>query len=160
MQIKELGILATKAELKIEQDKMTKLQAFDSSHFRGKINFEDNDTQNYLVFQPMYRHSKKIGSSHHLSAWESKGLSNKSNNPPAKSDDSLAPSLNYISNKTRAKFGGSCLGQEKITFTHVKIVNIYIVYEINLWDHGYDNYPALENSLFGAVHLVKKKCIY
>ena len=93
MQIKELGTLATKAELKIEQDKMTKLQTFDSSHFRGKINFEDNDTQNYLVFQPMYRHSKKIGSSHYLSAWESKGLSNKSNNPPAKSDDSLAPSL-------------------------------------------------------------------
>ena len=32
---------------------------------------------------------------------------------------------------------------------------MYIVYEINLWDRGYDDYPALENSFFGAVKLVK-----
>ena len=30
---------------------MIKLQAFDLSYFRGKIHFEDNGTQNYLVFQ-------------------------------------------------------------------------------------------------------------
>ena len=36
-----------------------------------------------------------------------------------------------------------------------KIVNIYTVYEINLWDLGYIDYPTLENPLFGAVKLVK-----
>ena len=30
-----------------------------------------------------------------------------------------------------------------------------IIYEINLWDRGYDDYPTLENSFFGAVKLVK-----
>ena len=35
------------------------------------------------------------------------------------------------------------------------MVNVFIVYEINLWDHGYDDYPRLENCLFGAVKLVK-----
>ena len=30
---------------------MTKLQAVDLSYFRGKIYFEDDGTQNYLVFQ-------------------------------------------------------------------------------------------------------------
>ena len=45
--------LATKSELKAEQEKMIKLQEFDSSYFGGKSHFED-DTQNYLVFQPMY----------------------------------------------------------------------------------------------------------
>ena len=30
---------------------------------------------------------------------------------------------------------------------------MYIVYEINLWDCGYDHHPKLENSLFGAVKL-------
>ena len=47
--------LATKAELKTEQDKVTKLQTFDSSYFRGKSHFEEDGTQIYLVFQPMYR---------------------------------------------------------------------------------------------------------
>ena len=38
--------LAGKAELKAEQDKIVKLQAFDSSHFLGKSHFEDDGTQN------------------------------------------------------------------------------------------------------------------
>ena len=50
---KKVGTLATKAELKAEQDKIAKLKAFDSSYFRGKSHFEDDGTQHYLVFQPM-----------------------------------------------------------------------------------------------------------
>ena len=41
-----IATLATKAELKI-----TKLRAFDSKNFHGKSHFEDDGTQNYLVFQ-------------------------------------------------------------------------------------------------------------
>ena len=37
-----------------------KMQTFDSSYFWGKTCFEDDDTQNYLVFQPIYRYTKKI----------------------------------------------------------------------------------------------------
>ena len=76
--------------------------------------------------------------------------------PPTTSDNSLAPALNYFGNKTRVKFDGSYLKQDKITFTHGKIVNTYIVYEINLWNRGYDDYLTLKNYLFGAVKLVKK----
>ena len=47
--------------------------------------------------------------------------------------NSLAAALSYIGNKTRVKFDGICLKQDKITFTHWKTVNIYFVYEINLW---------------------------
>ena len=47
--------------------------------------------------------------------------------------NSLAPVLSYIGNKTRVKFDGICLKQDKIRFTHWKTVNIYFVYEINLW---------------------------
>ena len=39
--------------------------------------------------------------------------------------------------------------------THGKTENIYLVYEINLWDRVYDDYPTQENFLFGAVKLVK-----
>ena len=41
---KKVAALATKAELKAEQDEILKLQAFDSSYFRGKNHFEDDDT--------------------------------------------------------------------------------------------------------------------
>ena len=58
---KKLTILAAKAELKVEQDKILKLQAFDWSSFRGKCHFEKDCTQNYLVFQLIYRYFKKIG---------------------------------------------------------------------------------------------------
>ena len=35
-------------------------------------------------------------------------------------DNSLAPSLNYINTKASVKFNGSCLKEDKITFTHEK----------------------------------------
>ena len=53
---KKLATLATKADLKAEQDKIVKRQAFALSYFRGKRHFEDDGTQNYLVFVPIYRY--------------------------------------------------------------------------------------------------------
>ena len=46
------------------------------------------------------------------------------------------------------------LKQEKITFDLGKIVNIYIVYEVER-RVNIDSYPALENCLFDAVKLTK-----
>ena len=45
-----IATLATKALLKADLNKIVKFQAFDSIFFRGKSNFEDDDTQNYLMF--------------------------------------------------------------------------------------------------------------
>ena len=53
---KKVATLAKKAELEAQQDKITKLQAFYSSYFRGKNHFEDDGTQNYLVFQPICKY--------------------------------------------------------------------------------------------------------
>ena len=66
----------------------------------------------------------------------------------------LNPSLDFVGNKIRVKFNGDCLKQEKITFNHGKIVNIYIVYEIER-SVNISSYPTLENCLFGAVKLTK-----
>ena len=57
--------------------------------------------------------------------------------------------------KIRVKFSGSCLKEDKVTFTHGKIVNIYIVYEINKKDNTIISDTTLENCLFGAVTLTK-----
>ena len=112
--------ISIKAELKTEQDKIIKLQAFDSSYFCGKNHFEDDSTQNYLVFQLLYIYFKKIGNTDDISASKSKGLSDESIKPPSTPDNSLALSLSYIGTKTRVKFVGICLKQDKIRFTHKK----------------------------------------
>ena len=59
----------------------------------------------------------------------------------------------YYGTKTRLEFRGSCLKQDKSTFNHGKIVNIYIVYEL---DKTYvKTHPTLVNCLFGAVSITK-----
>ena len=82
-------------------------------------------------------------------------MSNESITPPSAANNFLTPSLNYLGTKIRVKFSGSCLKQDKVTYTHGKIVNIYIVYEINKKDNTIISDPTLENCLFGAVTLTK-----
>ena len=86
-------------------------------------------------------------------SWQSKGLSNESIKPPATSN-SLNPKLNYCSTKTRVQFIGSCLKQSSPIFTHKKIVNIYVFYELAA-SSSHTNDPTLKNCLFGAVTLTK-----
>ena len=74
--------------------------------------------------------------------------------PPTTNNKMLNPSLDFAGTKARVKFRGDCLKQENITFNHVKIVNIYIVYEIEK-SVNISSYPTLENCLFGAVKLTK-----
>ena len=75
--------------------------------------------------------------------------------PPSAPNSFLNPSLNYLGTKIRVRFGGSCLKQDKSTYTHGKIVNIYIVYGINKKYNTTSSDPTLENCLFGAVILTK-----
>ena len=63
--------------------------------------------------------------------------------------------LDLINNNIRAKFDVCCLIQKKITHTHKKVVNIYIVYELKLWTHSTATKFTLINLLFGAVKLTK-----
>ena len=44
----------------LQINELKKLKTFDSSYFIGKSHFEEDGTQNYLVFQPMYRYFKII----------------------------------------------------------------------------------------------------
>ena len=69
------------------------------------------------------------------------------------SNYSFTPLLNCYGTKARVEFSGNCLKQDKITYTHGKVVNIYIVYEISNSINIRD--PTLENCLFGAVSLTK-----
>ena len=66
----------------------------------------------------------------------------------------ITAELSYYGTKIRVEFNGSCLKQDKVTYNHGKIVNIYIVYEISK-NYSISTYPTLENCLFGAVSLTK-----
>ena len=85
--------------------------------------------------------------------WQSKGLSDETIKPPTTSGYKLNLQLNYFGTKTRLKFRVSCLKQDKSMLNHGKIVNIYIVYEL---DKTYvKTHPTLVNCLFGAVSKTK-----
>ena len=65
---KIIATLATKTELKTEQDKITKLQTFDSTYFGGKNHFEDNDTKNCLLLPPVSRYFKTVANTSKVTA--------------------------------------------------------------------------------------------
>ena len=117
---------------------MKKLKIFDSSYFIGKSHFEEDGTQNCLVFQPMYRYFKRIagvGSGDYIYYWKSKGLSDERINSITTSNYSITPNLDYYGTKT-------------------KVINIYTVCKLGASGSN-DNDPRLKNSLFGAVSLTK-----
>ena len=70
------------------------------------------------------------------------------------SNYSITPELSHYGTKARVEFNGSCLKQDKATYNHGTIVNIYIVHEISK-NYNISSYPTLENCLFGAVSLTK-----
>ena len=139
------------------ENELKKLQKFDASCFRGKSHFEEDGTQNYLVFQPMYRYFRTIigfGSGNYIYFWKSIGLFDDRSNSNTASNYKITPELSYYGTKTRVEFNGSCLKQDKVTYNHRKIVNIYIVYEMSQI-YSISSYPSLENCLFGAVSFTK-----
>ena len=99
----------------------------------------------------MYRYFKLITNTSSVLSWQPKGPSNENIDS---STTSLSPSINYVGNKIRVKFAGSCLKQPKISYTHGKVVNIYIVYDLGA-SSSHVNDPTLKNCLFGAVTLTK-----
>ena len=70
------------------------------------------------------------------------------------SDNSLNPTLSYYDTKIRVKFTRGCLKQPKISYTHGKIVNIYIFQELGASSSNVNDL-TLKNCLFSAVTLTK-----
>ena len=58
-------------------------------------------------------------------------------------DYGITPKLNYYGAKARVELNGNCLKQDKMMYTHAKIVNIYIAYQIS-GSNSDDNNPALK----------------
>ena len=131
-------VTSDKAKHLLVENELKILKTFDLNNFESHDHFEEDGTQNYLVFQPMQKYFKRIegvGSGGYIYFWKSEGLS----------DERI--------NSDTARVG-SCLKQDKATYNHGAIVNIYIVYEISR-NYNIGSYPTLESCLFGAVSLTK-----
>ena len=112
----------------------------------------------------MCRYFKRIvsvGNGNCIYYGKSKKLSDEKINSITASSYTVTPQLSYYGTKIQwilefsvrmLEFSGSYLKQDSVTFNHGKIVNIYIVYEIND-QRNISSYPTLENCLFGAVEL-------
>ena len=123
--------------------------------FLGNKIFDGGDGfQVCLIFQPIHEYIKIIANTRYISEWKSKGLSDESNKPFPTSDKSLASLIDYYGYYIRLKFNGSFLRQPKNSYTHGKIVNIYIVYELT-GSSSHSDDPTLKNCIFAAVTLTK-----
>ena len=110
-------IIQNKTKHLLVENELNKLKNFNLSYFIGKSHFEEDDTQNYLVFQPMCRYFKLNTDASFILSLQSKGLSNENIDPPTAS---LSPSINYVGNKIRVKLNGSCLKQSnRLTYTYI-----------------------------------------
>ena len=137
------------------ENEQKKLQKFDAAYFRGKTQFEEDGTQNCGFFFNQYTDILKglqvlvvviIYTFGNLKVSLMKVL--------ILLLHSITPELSFYGTKTRVEFNGSCLKQDKVTYNHGTIVNIYIVYEISQ-NCSISSYPTSENCLFGAVSLTK-----
>ena len=111
-------ITSNKTKQLLVENELNKLKKIDSGYFIGKSHFDEDGTQNYLVFQSLNKYFKLITNTSSILSWQSKGLFNENIDPPT---TSLSPSINYVGNKIRVKFNGSYLKQSnKLTYTHKK----------------------------------------
>ena len=139
-----------------------KRQTYDLSLFIGKSYFNNDEPQNYLIFQPIYKTFTKLLNIstniriYTISEWESKKLSNEKFKPLYIVNKSLSPKLLWNNSKVRLRFGGSCLKQEdKAPFTPNNVANLFIVYELGRWSRDLNTDFTRRVFLLGPVKLTK-----
>ena len=143
-------IFSNKTKDLVIKNGLKKLKTFDSRYF-----FEDDGIQSHFIFQAIHKYFKTVSADNDtILLWRSKGFSDQSNKATTTPNKLLNSSLDYVGSRLKVNFTGDSLKQERLDFRYWKIVNIYIVYEINK-SVRISSYPTLENYLFGAVKLLK-----
>lgn len=93
----------------------------------GAKYFADDRSQNYLVFQPLFRCSTTPTVGDRFLAWISKELSKESIKLLNASDNGLAPKLICIYNaRIAVTFEGIYLNQNITSFNHRNVIHVFI----------------------------------
>ena len=85
-------------------------------YFRGKNYFEEDGTQNYLVFQPVYKYFEKTGDK--VSSWKSKGLSDVKIIRTVTSTGKSSTKTIYDNARIKINFNGDLFSQNQVTHNH------------------------------------------
>ena len=98
----------------------------------------------------MFKYFERVG--FEITSWESRGLLHEKISSVGNSNGAV-PKIVYDNAGIKVKFNGNLLKQDKVTYNHGLIVNIYIVYRLT--SDTKDSCVTLQNCLFGAVKLTK-----
>ena len=116
--------------------------------------FNNHGTQLYLIFQPIYKITTFSGLIDTILVLESKGLSNEKFTCAHIANVFLQNWYRLIF--IRLKFIGSCLKQEdKAPYAPKNVVNLFVVYELDMWPQDLNTDFTLKDCLFKAVKLTK-----
>ena len=137
------------AEIKKKVDDIVVAKINSIDELQGKNYIEDS----YLYFKPEHRYFEITGIKSVLS-W--KYLIGLSNEKLKSIRDDYFPELWYDKERTYLKFRNNVLAQEKITYTHYHIVNLYIIYSMPYITYKSDP-DTIGQCLFGATDYNKKK---
>ena len=96
--------LATKAELKAEQDKIVTRQIYDLSLFTGQSYFNNDGAQFYLILQLLYYTLKRLGGTEKVVSLKSNGMSTEKCTTLTTTDNSLSPSIKWYENSNLCLF--------------------------------------------------------
>ena len=72
---------------------------------------------------------------------------------PIAANKKLSPKLWRHNSKIIVEFKGSCLKQDKVTFTPTNVVNLFIAYDLVTWSRDLKADFTLKCCLSGAVNL-------
>ena len=98
-----------KKDIAIENE-LKKLKIFDLSYFSGKNQFDEDDNQNYYIFQPIFKYLKisNVSDINYILSWKSRRLTNIKTVSFKTNNYLLNPHMDhYHMTKIRIKFGGS-----------------------------------------------------
>ena len=146
-------VLSYEHKLKQREDTINDLETV-ASYFRGKNYFDGDGTQNYLVFQGVYKYFEDVNASKtiikfHANSWISKGLSDEK---ISSVNGFKHPFIEYANARIKLKFDESILRQ-KLSTSLGLIANYHIVYRLNPRTNSSN--ILLENCLFGKIKMTK-----
>ena len=146
-------VLSYEHKLKQREDTINDLERV-ASYFGGKNYFDGDGTQNYLVFQGVYKYFEDIDVSKtiikfHANSWISKELSDEKISSIGGFTRLFIEDTNA---RIKLKFDGSIL-REKLSTSFGLIANYYIVYRLNPRTNSSN--IVLENCLFGKIKMTK-----
>ena len=130
-----------------------KLQTYDLNYVLGKTLFGDDVSQNMFTYWPRFNklELKEDKGTDYILNWKSKGVYTSKLRPLY---IALLHGIRSSGYKIGIKFNKDPLATEQNNYA-IKIVNAYIVYELDTWPKNLLDNFKFKNCLFGATNTIK-----